>query len=258
VMYICYPESKHEIYSFEEISTCEYEMIVLTPLLCSHPDYRLKENIQNDITCRPLAGSPQRPLRLEQMELENIQQDLKRRKAKLLETIRERFSEQVKEEAVKPVPSDPKLVTEFLSGEHCLNGGSGWWKFEYCHGKKVDQYHEDKDGKKTVINLGLWDKKKHLLWLEQNPHKRPKKGLSQKQISHYYTGGSVCDVTGRHRQVEVKLKCKESATNVNAVSLYLLEPKPCEYILVVESSILCSFVEAADENGMFHIDDIIR
>ena len=30
---------------------------------------------------------------------------------------------------------------EHFRGEHCLVGGSGWWKYEFCYGKKVDQFH---------------------------------------------------------------------------------------------------------------------
>lgn len=40
VYYVCYPAGKHEIFSLEEASSCEYEIVVLTPLLCQHPDYR--------------------------------------------------------------------------------------------------------------------------------------------------------------------------------------------------------------------------
>ncbi len=40
VLYVCYPLGKHEIYSLEETSTCEYEIVVLSPNLCEHPDYK--------------------------------------------------------------------------------------------------------------------------------------------------------------------------------------------------------------------------
>jgi len=40
VLYVCYPQGKHEIYSLEETSTCEYEIVILSPLLCQHPDFK--------------------------------------------------------------------------------------------------------------------------------------------------------------------------------------------------------------------------
>lgn len=40
VLYVCHPEAKHEILSIAEVTTCEYEVVVLTPLLCAHPKYR--------------------------------------------------------------------------------------------------------------------------------------------------------------------------------------------------------------------------
>ena len=42
VYYVCYPAGKHEIFSLEEASSCEYEIVVLTPFLCQHPDYRFE------------------------------------------------------------------------------------------------------------------------------------------------------------------------------------------------------------------------
>ena len=66
-----------------------------------------------------------------------------------------------------------QVVKEFLKGEYCLYGGSGWWKYEFCYGKKVsllsshvadqtvqsimsqvDQYHEEAGGQRTVVRLG--------------------------------------------------------------------------------------------------------
>lgn len=258
VLYICYPQSKHHIYSLEEVSTCEYEMVVLTPLLCSHPDYRHKVSSENDIMCRPLEGAPRRPLRLEVLELEALK--YARKGQKLAKSILKAAApstskkETPKSDDQVPPPRDTKLVKDFLSGDYCLFGGSGWWKFEFCYGKKVEQYHEEKDSKKTIVSLGVWSKEKHLRWMDQNPHKRPKKGLTQNQISHLYSDGSLCDQTGTNRQVEVKFKCKDSS-NLNAVSLYLLEPKTCEYILVVESSILCELIDNADENGLFTLTE---
>lgn len=40
VLYVCYEEGRHSVYSIKETFTCEYEIIVLSSLLCQHPAYR--------------------------------------------------------------------------------------------------------------------------------------------------------------------------------------------------------------------------
>ena len=41
---------------------------------------------------------------------------------------------------------------------------------------------------------------------------------------------------------------------MNALTLYLLEPNPCNYILGMEAPFLCPLIESADENGLFTFD----
>ncbi len=36
---------------------------------------------------------------------------------------------------------NPDFLNGFLSGQDCLIGGSGWWKYEICYGKHVTQFH---------------------------------------------------------------------------------------------------------------------
>ena len=119
---------------------------------------------------------------------------------------------------------DPEVVKQFLKGDYCLYGGMGWWKYEFCYGKNVDQYHEEAGGKRTVINLGHFNLEDHLSWLDAHPIKRPKEGDARKQVSLFYSNGDICDLTRKPRQIEVKLKCK-AADSPSTVSLYLLEPK---------------------------------
>lgn len=40
VMYICQPNGRGEIYQLKETSSCEYDIIVLTSVLCSHPAFK--------------------------------------------------------------------------------------------------------------------------------------------------------------------------------------------------------------------------
>jgi len=325
IYYVCYPAGKHEIFSFEESSTCEYEIVVLTPYLCQHPDYRAKESEENKIHCWAVDGSPKKPSALVEIETESL---LLQQHQNLLDSFglsdskfkvefrqvddidtkgqkqtvafitpstgtnaREATgkgtssplyknptnSEEKLDDAQNnpgesslrpqlfqpPQPVfDPELVKNFLSGEYCLNGGSGWWRYEFCYGKRVEQYHEEKDGTRNTILLGIFNEEKHLSWLEDNPSKRPKPGPGRKHVSNMYTDGSYCLLTGSPRRVEVKLKCKENPLNqdqqpsLNAVSLYLLEPQPCAYVLGVEASFLCPLIEAADVNGLIDLDMI--
>lgn len=88
-----------------------------------------------------------------------------------------------------------------MSGRDCLHGGTGWWKYEFCYGKTVQQYHVHRDGSKTTILLGKFNRDKHIDWLNANPHKRPKNsGVAQKQFSHFYSDGAVCEKTGKNTQ----------------------------------------------------------
>lgn len=253
VVYVCYIHGKHEVYSLKETSTCVYEIIILSPLLCVHPKYKPKDTGEHKINCVPLEGGPKKPYSLVKLK----QESAKLRRSSDLDRFRVELIQIDKEEPVTKAPEikiiDPSPVESFLMGKNCLNGGTGWWKFEFCYGKSVEQYHTEKDGRRISINLGLFDKEKHLEWIKKHPHKRPKPLDQRKQLSHFYSGGTVCDKTGKPRQTEVKLKCLENPSSPSAVSLYLLEPKYCEYILGVESPLICDILSRADEDGLVPI-----
>uniref|UniRef100_A0A672S9B5 Endoplasmic reticulum lectin n=1 Tax=Sinocyclocheilus grahami TaxID=75366 RepID=A0A672S9B5_SINGR len=211
VLYVCHPEAKHEILTIAEVTTCHYEVVVLTPLLCPHPKYRFKSSPVNDIFCQALGGSPLRPQSLSQLDREQ-------------------------EELLKP--------------------GVGWWKYEFCYGKHVHQYHEDKEQGKNIVVVGSWNTEDHINWAKKNVarsyHLKDDGVQKVKVVSHFYGHGDVCDLTGKPRQVIVKLKCKESESP-HAVTVYMLEPQTCQYVLGVESPVICKILDTADENGLLSI-----
>ncbi|XP_072400596.1 endoplasmic reticulum lectin 1 [Diabrotica undecimpunctata] len=255
VLYVCYIHGKHEIYSVDESQTCVYEIIILSPLLCAHPRYKPKESGENQLNCVPIDGSYKMPYSLAKLNYDSAQlrrrSELDRFKVELIKLEKDK-DEPVSNAESKPL--DPAPVENFLRGKNCLHGGTGWWKFEFCYGKSVEQYHVEKDGKRVSINLGVFHKQAHLDWILENPHKRPKPVAQRKQLSHLYSGGSICKETGKPRQTEVKLKCLQNPSSSNAVSLYLLEPKVCQYILGVESPLICDILSKADENGLVEVD----
>ncbi|XP_061646275.1 endoplasmic reticulum lectin 1 [Phyllopteryx taeniolatus] len=267
VLYVCHPEAKHEILSIAEVTTCEYEVVVLTPLLCAHPKYRFKSSPVNAIFCQALAGSPLRPWRLAQLDKEQEEQ----RKPSFSTTAEHREADSpTREEAFtssqKSVGgqvaggtthisrlTDEQLVKEFLSGSYCLHGGVGWWKYEFCYGKHVHQYHEDKEQAKNIVVVGSWNAEEHIEWSKKNVaryYQLKDSGVQKvKLVSHFYGHGDLCDLTGNPRQVIVKLKCKES-DSPHAVTVYMLEPQTCQYVLGVESSVICRILDSADEHGL--------
>ncbi|XP_011866295.1 PREDICTED: endoplasmic reticulum lectin 1 isoform X2 [Vollenhovia emeryi] len=263
VLYVCYKHGKHDIYSLKETMSCEYEAVVLSPVLCSHPDYKPLDTGENQIKCQPVDKAPEKPRSLMAMELESQRMrhqardgdqrvrveihplDIPDKHSNIDESINALQTDQ----NVSPAEVSP--VQNFLSGKNCLHGGNGWWKYEFCYGRSVVQYHIEKDGTKTIVNLGRFDKQKHLDWIAAHPHKKPKPLELRKHLSHFYSDGSSCDKTGTSRQTEVKLKCVEDHTaSPSSVSLFLLEPKTCEYVLGVESPLICDILEYADENGL--------
>ncbi|KAI6072033.1 Endoplasmic reticulum lectin 1 [Aix galericulata] len=251
VMYICHPEAKHEILSVAEVTTCEYEVVILTPLLCNHPKYRFRASPVNDIFCQSLPGSPLKPHNLEQLEKQQEMMKMPFRRVKEEEmhsTKEEKFSSIHKPVAVGSHQlltvgtthisklTDDQLIKEFLSGSYC--------------------FHGDKESGKTSVVVGTWNKEEHIEWSKKNAARtyylKEDGTQTVRMVSHFYGNGDVCDLTEKPRQVTVKLKCKES-DSPHAVTIYMLEPHSCQYILGVESPVICKILDTADEHGLLSV-----
>lgn len=64
VLYVCYVHGKHEIFSFKEVATCQYELVILSALLCEHPKYKPQENVEHMIHCVSVGDAPKEPKNL--------------------------------------------------------------------------------------------------------------------------------------------------------------------------------------------------
>lgn len=259
ILYVCYSHAKHEIYSFKETSTCEYEIVVLSPLLCTHPLFMPKSTSENVIECISDSNAAKvKPVNL--MILEDHMKTLPDGETHLMiellpleeptmESLTSTHAKKLPQKLSTPAPiADDSPVRAFLNGDECLTGGSGWWKYEFCYGKHVKQYHEDRNGQRTVVRLGTFNEEAHKTWILENRAKAPAPLGTRTSISHFYSNGDYCEKTGRPRQTEVKLKCVDSSKS--QVTIYLLEPKTCNYILGVESPIICEILPLADSVGL--------
>ena len=83
VFYACDENGNDNIASFEEISSCIYEMIVVTKWICAHPAYKIPEKTQQSISCFSIDDSPMRPHALVDLELEQNTQKLEENKIKM-------------------------------------------------------------------------------------------------------------------------------------------------------------------------------
>ncbi|VDK55975.1 unnamed protein product [Anisakis simplex] len=352
VLYVCRLDAKDQIYSFAEISSCTYEVVVLTRRLCSHPSFQPIIVPQHEIICysrdankklsKPIALIAHENERAKSFEKEyglippqSLQSDmvmpsrrnedeeededdsdgttiiLPKQTAGLLRllTVVESYCSLVWQIAVKTLitsvlrigvrccgmrqfePSDSFLWfqplselifedhgrsskptkssekegsstidhrvvvpddNEFLNGKQCLyGGGSGWWKYEFCYGKKVIQYHDDAKGGRDEVVLGIFNEEIHKQWIRENPQKQPLKIDGYVILtSHIYTGGDVCEEENIHRSVEVRIRCRPSEGSQSAVTLFLLEPHTCQYVLGVESPRFCDLLQEVDEFGL--------
>ncbi|XP_030383805.1 endoplasmic reticulum lectin 1 [Scaptodrosophila lebanonensis] len=294
VRYVCYPHGKDDIYSFKETSSCNYEAIILTSVLCVIPAFHAEESKEISIKCFNSETKPHKPLSMLRQELREWQESehdfliSKESKppAKLWpkadgDLVTFKYSSDVDKIVLEliangdidvendyhqlllsrttlasppPAPPAPPLndlspIKEFISGKNCLTGGTGWWKYEFCYGKHVRQFHKDKNNDVELF-LGFFSEAAHRQWVALNPDKGARRPGFTSSIWHHYEKGTHCDRTGLPREVDVKLTCTPVTTSGTAVSMYLLEPKTCQYILVVESPIICDLMHYADDHGL--------
>ncbi|KHJ94204.1 glucosidase II beta subunit-like protein [Oesophagostomum dentatum] len=166
VMYICVENARNQIHSLSEVSSCNYEVIVLSSRLCTHPAYRPKSQRSQEIICYNIDNNENsKPLSLLQMESYHIDKLRKetvvieqQQKVEEPEPEEENYEPEQEAEATEVEPplklagkkrfegvdslANNRLIVEdtvnrIISGRECIYGGEGWWKYEFCYGKSV-------------------------------------------------------------------------------------------------------------------------
>ncbi|KAK5982508.1 hypothetical protein GCK32_008692, partial [Trichostrongylus colubriformis] len=219
----------------------------------------LMEEYHENTFKREYALGPEKPA----MDMEHIE-----RVEKAIEKMQQQFENkeilklagQKKYQGVDTLANNRLIVEDtvnrILSGRECIYGGEGWWRYEFCYGKTVLQYHQEPNGDRTEILLGSFDENVHKAWVEEDKsHRSPKKYNNQvTQVSHIYVKGDICHELNAHRNVEVRLRCKTADHSSLAISLSLAEPNLCQYVLTVESERFCEPLQYADEYGLIALE----
>ncbi|KAG5653967.1 hypothetical protein H0H81_008835 [Sphagnurus paluster] len=162
-----------------------------------------------------------------------------------------------------PVADDPQADFEFtpsrswsllqpLSGT-CLYHRQGWFTYSYCHNEEIRQFKEATSSKSTgghkppqedpdweAYTLGKAPKPgADLTVAEQNAHAANlelARGAGSRYLVQRWGDGTLCDKTGKSREVEVQFHCSMTMTDT---ILFVKEAKTCSYVLVINTPRLC-------------------
>lgn len=141
----------------------------------------------------------------------------------------------------------------------CMYFISGWWSYSFCYNTQVKQFHQLPPGRDTPIYppiedkstpsyvLGRFDKKEArnsgLPHGTENPGSIAIGEMQAKGESRYLVqrlgGGTICDLTGRPRHVEVQFHCyPQTGDRIGGIK----EVATCSYLMVIYTSRLCNDV----------------
>jgi len=293
VRYICDKSVYHAIETVQEMTTCNYLVVVHTKMLCANAAFRRDSGDQHGIMCvgaanagdENSAGKPLAQLEMERFHDDEMQ-DLARRDAEEEEAANRAAKQQqatkqktqrgrrpVVEPAASATPKQPAagaagaagraevpvtiahtaMLKKFLKGKHCFSGGQGWWQFEFCYMQYVRQIHRNDDGSKVVVKLGLWDEKYHV-----------RQFAAAAKNANKVKGSKLASVTHHYKDgdycEEVKANRKvrvkmqcSKALKGGQVSLSLEEEHTCQYVLRVQSPMFCGLVEEVGPHGLFKL-----
>ncbi|GMT00740.1 hypothetical protein PENTCL1PPCAC_22914, partial [Pristionchus entomophagus] len=230
---------------YSQVSTCKYDVVILTQLICSHPLFRGAKTSINKIVCsshnkeKDPTPTSYTPLAMAQKAgfhasyAPTVDRVLKPSDSTSNTNLGliELFTKMERDHGFKKqadIRFDASGLNEILSGPTCLDsGGLDYWRYEYCHLNKVErerdappllthsiqivQYHEVSTTNRKEILLGAFNKERHLQYLHDHPTKRPNRFDGKVvQVVHFYSGGMQCGDESEkdfHREVEVRFRC---------------------------------------------------
>jgi len=163
-----------------------------------------------------------------------------------------------------------------LDGQ-CLHHIDGWWSYRFCYGQDIVQYHalphipngrppiQDPDTVAYVLGRvpGSESEKKSKSKKQQQQQQQQQQqdatantnaqGSSaqppnaelqvkgdQKYLVQKMGAGTICDLTGRERTIEVQYHCAPSMTSERIA--WVKEVTTCAYLMLVNTPLLCSDV----------------
>ncbi|EPS40906.1 hypothetical protein H072_5214 [Dactylellina haptotyla CBS 200.50] len=144
--------------------------------------------------------------------------------------------------------------TELLRGMEgtCLYFISGWWSYSFCYNDYIKQFHQlpPANGLPTIPPVEDPHAASYILGKASVPDRdakpdMPKDGLMElqangelKYLVQKLAGGTLCDITGKERRIELQYHCAPNASQDRIG--YIKEVTTCCYLMVVHTPRLCS------------------
>jgi len=129
----------------------------------------------------------------------------------------------------------------------CLYFVSGWWSYSFCHNREVRQFHqlppqqnnqwpptEDPETQSYVLGQAAQDGTRY-----------PGEGTELqatgelRYLVQKLGGGTICDLTGKERKIEVQFHCNSHGTDRID---WIKEVSICCYLMVIYTPRLCNDV----------------
>ncbi|KAB5528065.1 glucosidase II beta subunit-like protein-domain-containing protein [Coniochaeta sp. 2T2.1] len=147
-----------------------------------------------------------------------------------------------------------EIMASGLEGQ-CLYFMSGWWSYSFCYGKEIVQFHALPNGVGKNGGLPQRDPGSAEYVLGRVHYDQGGEGTSrvaappnselavkdnQRYLLQRLDGGTLCDLTGRERTIEVQYHCHPGIPGDRIG--WIKEVTTCTYLMVVQTPRLCADV----------------
>ncbi|KAK7467006.1 Protein OS-9 [Stygiomarasmius scandens] len=156
--------------------------------------------------------------------------------------------EEVQDESAL-TPAHSWSLLQPLTGT-CLYHRQGWFTYSYCHNDQIRQFKEliqphshipEEDPSWESYTLGKAPTTETDLSVSQQQNENSNalqlaRGGGSRYLVQTWTDGTICDKTGKGREVEVQFHCSMAMSDT---VLFVKEVKTCSYVLVINTPRLC-------------------
>ncbi|BCR90778.1 PRKCSH domain-containing protein [Aspergillus chevalieri] len=162
-----------------------------------------------------------------------------------------------KRELARATDRGLELLRE-LEGK-CMYYVSGWWSYSLCYKRQIKQFHALPAGGGIPSYPPMEDPTTHSFVLGRFPRKDDRSDIDEEPMqkrtatdvaelqtkggSRYLVqkleGGTVCDLTGKSRKIEIQFHCHPQSTDRIG---WIKELTTCSYLMVVYTPRLCNDV----------------